>query len=76
MKDVSRREHKSLMLADQIIAEAKAKYPCSVCVKGMLAEEEREKIEAECRITVPSVYMDGSCTYYIRWDGFRNERDS
>lgn len=75
MKDVSRGEHKSLMLADQIIAEAKAKYPCSVCVKGRLADEEREKIEAECRVTVPSVYMDGSCTYYIRWDGYRNRGD-
>ncbi len=41
MKDVSRGKHKSLMLADQIIADAKAKYPCSVCVKGVLAEEER-----------------------------------
>lgn len=76
MKNISRGEHKSLMLADQIIAEAKAKYPCSVCVKGRLADEEREKIEAECRVTVPSVYMDGSCTYYIRWDGYRNEGDS
>lgn len=76
MKDVSRGEHKLLMLADQIIAEAKAKYPCSVCVKGRLTEEEREKIASECRVTVPSVYMDGSCTYYIRWDGFRNEGDS
>lgn len=76
MKDVFRGEHKSLIFADQIIATAKAKYPFSVCIKGRLTEEEREKIEAECRITVPSVYMDGSCTYYIRWDGFRNEGDS
>lgn len=66
-------EHKSLMLADEIIAEAKAKSPCSVCFKGRLSFEEREVIAKECRITVPSVYMDGTVTYYIRWDGWKDE---
>ena len=69
---INRGEHNSLMLANQIVAEAKSRFPVSVCVKGLLTEEEREQIEAECRITVPSVYMDGSCTYYIRWHGYRN----
>lgn len=72
----SRGAHKSLMLADQIIATAKAKYPSSVCVKGRLTEEERKKIETECRITTASVYMDGSYTYYIRWEALRNDGDS
>lgn len=71
--DINLGEHKSLMLTEEIIAEAKSRFPVSVCVKGLLTEEEREKIEAECRITVPSVYMNGSCTYYIRWDGYRNK---
>ena len=72
----SRGAHKSLMLADQIIATAKAKYPFNVCVKGRLTEEERKKIETECRITPASVHMDGSHTYYIRWEGLRNDGES
>ena len=45
--DINRGEHKSLMLAEEIIAEAKSRFPVSVCVKGLLTEEEREKIEAD-----------------------------
>jgi hypothetical protein len=72
----SRGAHKSLMLADQIIATAKAKYPSSVCVEGRLTEEERKKIETECRINTTSVHMDGNHTYYIRWEGLKNDGDS
>lgn len=66
--EIKTKPHKSLMLAKEIIAEAKDKFPVSVCFKGSLSPEERELIEKECRIMTLSLYMDGSGSYYIRYN--------
>ena len=64
---------KSLILANEIVAGAKEKYPYTLCVRGRLTYEEKEVIEKECHI-IESLfaYMDGSSIYYIRWIGGNN----
>lgn len=59
---------KQSISAEEIICKAKEKRPVSVCLKGWMTSEEIEVIEEHCRISVPSIYMDGSATFYIRWD--------
>lgn len=70
------KTHKSLILAKEIVAKAKQKFPYNVCVRGRLTPEEREVIEKECCIATSAfAYMDGSKLYYVRWDKKRaNEK--
>ena len=53
----------------ELIQQAKDKYPLSIYVKGKLSEEEIAEIEKVCDIRCPSVYMDGSAAYCIRYKG-------
>lgn len=55
------------MTADEIIEKAKNKYPLSISFKGRLTAEDIKKLEEYCLIRCPSVYMDGSAKYSVRW---------
>ena len=46
---------------------AKDKYPVSIPYKGKLTEEELHELEKTCDVHCPSVYMDGSAIYSIRY---------
>ena len=55
------------MTATELIEKAKNKYPLSVSYKGRLTSEEVAEIEKNCTVHCPSVYMDGSAVYSIRY---------
>ncbi len=52
---------------ENLVQLAKDKYPVSIHYTGRLSEEEVANIEKTCNIHCPSVYMDGSATYSIRY---------
>lgn len=58
---------------ENIIIDAEVRYPLSTYYNGRLTEEEMEYIEKFCSIHCPSVYMNGSATYHIRWRKRINE---
>lgn len=52
----------------QIIEKAKERYPATFGFRGKLSPEERKEIENNgCDIRNPSVHMDGSCYYVIKY---------
>ena len=51
----------------KLIQQAKEKYPLSLYIKGKLSEKEIAELEKVCDIYYPSVYMDGSAAYCIRY---------
>ena len=51
----------------ELIQQAKEKYPLSIYIKGKLSEKEIAELEKVCDIHCPSVYMDGSAAYCIRY---------
>ncbi len=53
--------------AESLVEMAKNKYPVSVSYIGRLSEPEQSKIEENCDINCPAVYMDGSAMYSIRY---------
>ena len=55
------------MTAEELIEQAKNKYPLSVSYQGRLTSEEVAEIEKNCTIHCPSVYMDGTAVYSIRY---------
>ena len=57
------------MTATELIEKAKNKYPLSVSYKGRLTSEEVAEIEKNCTVHCPSVYMDGTAVYSIRYKG-------
>jgi len=68
--ETNTKTYKSLILAKEIVIEAKQKFPHNVCVRGRLTPEERKEIEKECSIATSSfAYKDGTKLYYIRWKG-------
>lgn len=55
------------MKIEEIIKSAKEIYPRSVQYRGRFTEEETLEIEKRCDIYHPSVYMDGTVLYLIRY---------
>lgn len=54
-------------IAQELIEKAKIKYPVSIPYKGKLTEEDITELERVCDVRCPSIYMDGSGYYYIRY---------
>ena len=57
------------MTAEGLIQRANNKYPLSISYKGRLTSEEVAELEKYCIIHCPSVYMDGTTVYSIRYKG-------
>ena len=57
------------MTAEELIEQAKNRFPLSVSYKGRLTSGEMKKLEKHCIIHCPSVYMDGTAVYSIRYKG-------
>lgn len=55
------------MTIQEIIEQAKTKYPVSVYYNGRLAEDDINELEKECEVHCSSVYMDGTGAYSIRY---------
>lgn len=62
------KKTKSLIIAKNIVAEAKDKFPLCVYLKTQLSPEERELIEKECYITTLSEDNVGYTLYSILWN--------
>lgn len=56
-------------MVQELIEKAKNKYPVSIYYTGQLSEEEFATLEKVCDVKCPSVYMNGSATYSIRYKG-------
>lgn len=54
-------------LVEVLVNEAGSKYPVSIYFKGRLTEEQLSEIEKKCYVNCPTVYMDGSAMYSIRY---------
>ena len=52
-----------------LIQQAKDMYPLSLIFKGNLSEKEYKELEKVCDIRCPSIYIDGSATFCIRYRG-------
>ena len=63
-------------MVQELIEKAKSKYPVSVYYTGRLSKEETTALEKECDVKYPSVYMDGSATYSIRYKGYMSNNSS
>ena len=57
------------MTAEELIEKAKNRFPFAISYKGRLTSEEVAEIEKNCTIHCPSVYMDGTAVYSIRYKG-------
>lgn len=55
-------------MIEELIQKAKNKYPLSISYKGRLTSKEVAEIEKNCTIHCPSVYMDGTAVYSIRYN--------
>ena len=55
------------MTAEELIESAKNRFPFAISYKGRLTGEEMKKLEKYCIVHCPSVYMDGSAVYSIRY---------
>ena len=62
------KKTKSLIIAKNIVAQAKDKFPLCVYLKTQLSPEERELIEKECYITTLSEDNVGYTLYSILWN--------
>ena len=56
-------------MVQELIEKAKNKYPTSIYYMGQLSEEEITVLDKVCDVKCPSIYMDGSATYSIRYKG-------
>lgn len=52
---------------EALIDKARSKYPVSLYFRGRLTKEELSEIEKKCYVNFPTVYMDGSAMYSIRY---------
>ena len=57
------------MTAEELIEQAKNRFPFAISYKGRLTSGEMKKLEKHCIIRCPSVYMDGTAVYSIRYKG-------
>ena len=55
------------MIVQELIESAKNRFPLSVSFSGKLTNKEIALIEQYCTVHCPSVYIDGSATYSIRF---------
>ena len=63
-----------MITVKELIEQAKRKFPVAIQYKGRLSDSEIEKLEKVCKVRRPSVYMNGSVMYSIRYkDGNRND---
>jgi hypothetical protein len=56
-------------MIEELIQKAKNKYPLSISYKGRLTSTQIKELEKYCIIHCPSVYMDGTAVYSIRYKG-------
>lgn len=56
-----------MRLSQSIIKHAKRLYPISLRYRGQFTDKQYNEIEKQCEIHCPSVYMDGSRMYCIRY---------
>jgi hypothetical protein len=54
-------------MVQELIDKAKRKYPVSIYYTGKLSEDEIIQLERVCDVKCPSVHMNGSATYSIRY---------
>ena len=59
------------MTAEELIESAKNRFPFAISYKGRLTSEEVTELEKYCTFHCPSVYMDGTAVYSIRYKGMR-----
>ena len=57
------------MIAEELIAKAKNRFPFSISYKGRLTSIQIKELEKYCIIHCPSVYMNGTAVYSIRYKG-------
>ncbi len=50
-----------------IISKAKKRFPCTYEYTGFLNAEDLKELRCFCKVSVPSVFVQGSGTYYIRY---------
>ena len=55
------------MTAEELIAKAKNRFPLSISYKGTLTSTQIKELEKYCTLHCPSVYMDGTAVYSIRY---------
>ena len=55
------------MTVEELIAKAKNRFPLAISYKGRLTSEEVTELEKYCAVHCPSVYMDGTAVYSIRY---------
>ena len=61
-------------MVQQLIKNAKARYPLSIQYTGRLSENDIAALEKSCDVKCPSVYMNGNITYNIRYKNKNFER--
>lgn len=54
-------------MIQELIENAKTKYPLSIQYTGRLSEKDIAVLEKSCDVKCPSVNMDGDVTYNIRY---------
>ncbi len=54
-------------MVQQLIKNAKARYPLSIQYMGRLSEKDIAALEKSCDVKCPSVSMNGNITYSIRY---------
>lgn len=59
--------------AEELKNLAKEKFPIHIHYKGKLSEGEVSEIEETCDIHSPTVYMDGSAIYSIKYRRVESE---
>ena len=55
------------MTAEELIEQAKNRFPFAISYKGRLTSTQIKELEKYCIIHCPSVYMDGTAVYSIRY---------
>lgn len=57
------------MTAEELITKAKNRFPFATSYKGRLTSTQIKELEKYCIIHCPSVYIDGTAVYSIRYKG-------
>jgi hypothetical protein len=57
------------MTAEELMEQAKNRFPFSISYKGRLTSTQIKELEKYCIIHCPSVYMNGTAVYSIRYKG-------
>jgi len=55
------------MTVEELIEQAKNRFPLTISYKGRLTSKEVIKIEKFCEMHCPSIYMNGTAVYSIRY---------